>query len=171
MTKLDYKHWMSKPAAAAAIGCSPKTIEALSKAGQLHQAYWKRPETGATIVVYHPSDVERIRKERNPAGAEAFPVPDQAPAASTALVAPPTSPEQFIRALVALAGGSENSAKHSQKHSDVRLAERLFLTISEAAEFSGLPKVHLRRLLAAGTLQALKTGRGWRVRRHNLEDI
>lgn len=167
MPKRDYSTWLTKQLAADAIGVSTKTIEQLAKDKKLQQAYWKRPETGATVSVYHPEDVERLRKERNP-DAPPFVLPSPAeakPEASTALAVP--SMDRFFQAIAAAAGTSQKS----QNRSEVRLAERLFLTIPEAAHFSGLPQAHLRRLMREGKLESLKTGSGWRIRRVNLEKL
>ena len=51
----------------------------------------------------------------------------------------------------------------------VPVERRIFLTIAESAEFSGLPVAFLRKLIAAGTLKALRTGAGWRIPRLELE--
>jgi len=51
----------------------------------------------------------------------------------------------------------------------VPVERRIFLTMSESAEFSGLPVAFLRRLIASGKLRALRTGAGWRVSRMELE--
>jgi len=48
---------------------------------------------------------------------------------------------------------------------------RIFLSMSEAAEFSGLPVVFLRSLITSGKLKALKTGAGWRIARIELEKL
>jgi excisionase family DNA binding protein len=53
----------------------------------------------------------------------------------------------------------------------VPLERKLFLTMAESAEFSGLPVVFLRRLIASGKLKALKTGAGWRVSRADIERL
>jgi excisionase family DNA binding protein len=53
--------------------------------------------------------------------------------------------------------------------SGVPVERRIFLTMAEAAEFSGLPVAFLRRLIASGKLKALKTGAGWRIARLELE--
>lgn len=53
----------------------------------------------------------------------------------------------------------------------VPLERRLFLNVEEAAEFSGLPAVYLRRLIKADKLKALKTGSGWRIPRAELERL
>lgn len=43
--------------------------------------------------------------------------------------------------------------------------------MAESAEFSGLPAVFLRRLIASGKLKALKTGAGWRISRAAIEKL
>ena len=53
----------------------------------------------------------------------------------------------------------------------VPIERRLFLTIAECAEFSGLPASLLRTLIAAGTLPALRTGSGWRIARSEMETL
>ena len=47
----------------------------------------------------------------------------------------------------------------------------MFLSMAESAEFSGLPVAFLRRLIAAGKLNALKTGAGWRISRAQIEGL
>lgn len=53
----------------------------------------------------------------------------------------------------------------------VPIERRIFLTMVESAEFSGLPVVFLRRLIASGKLKALRTGAGWRVSRAAIETL
>jgi excisionase family DNA binding protein len=53
----------------------------------------------------------------------------------------------------------------------VPLQRRVFLAVNEAGEFSGLPVVFLRRLIASGKLKALRTGAGWRIPRAELERL
>jgi excisionase family DNA binding protein len=43
--------------------------------------------------------------------------------------------------------------------------------MAESADFSGLPVVLLRRLIASGKLKALRTGAGWRVPRAEIERL
>jgi excisionase family DNA binding protein len=53
----------------------------------------------------------------------------------------------------------------------VPIDRRVFLTIAEAAEFTGLPASFLRRLIADSTLKAFRTGRAWRIPRAELEAL
>lgn len=54
---------------------------------------------------------------------------------------------------------------------DVPLERRVFLSVTDAAKFSGLPLRFLRQLISAGTLQAVRTGAGWRIPRTELEGL
>jgi excisionase family DNA binding protein len=53
----------------------------------------------------------------------------------------------------------------------VPIERRVFLTMAESAEFSGLPAAYLRRLIATGKLKAVKTGAGWRISRVEIEAL
>jgi excisionase family DNA binding protein len=53
----------------------------------------------------------------------------------------------------------------------VPVERRIFLTMAESAEYSGLPAAFLRKMIASGKLKALKTGAGWRVPRVELEKL
>jgi excisionase family DNA binding protein len=176
MNDTNYSAWLTKQQAADAIGVSTKFIEQLAKEKKLQSAKRQRPETGAWVSVYHPDDVGRLRQERKPealpfimpaAETEARTELATAPAANPNAIAIRQSPAEFLQALfAALQTASENSENHS-----VRITERLFLTIPEAADYSGLPQAHLRRLVADGKLTGLKTGAGWRIRRADLEKL
>ena len=163
----DYSTWLTKQQAAAAIGCSTKTVEKLAQSRQLQQAS-RRSGTGAHVAVYHPEDVERIRQERNPE-APAFVLPAGAEAGgngNSALVVAPRPVEELLRALLAaIQHVSENS-----QNGHVALSERLFLSVPEAAAVSGLSRAHLRRLIKAGELPTMKGARRC-IRRRDLEAL
>lgn len=174
MPKPDYSTWLTKQQAADAIGVSTKTIEKFTDDGKLQQAEWKRPEGGPRIVVYHPRDVERLSKERNPdAHPFVLPAADEKPAAHTSKAVAVRQPntEQFMQALAAAVGGA---SQNSQKQAEVRLAERLYLTIEQAADYTGLGVGYLRRQISEGKLELMK-GAGPRgadvLRRKDLETL
>lgn len=152
----DYSTWITKQQAADALAVSTKQIERWTNEKRLQCAKWKRPEGGPAIVVYHPADIERIARDRNP-DAEPFVLPAAADQKSTngthAIAVRQPSPEQFLQALAAAVSGTSQT---SQTHSRVRLAERLYLTISEAAEYTGLGVGYLRRQIAERKLDPVK---------------
>ena len=51
----------------------------------------------------------------------------------------------------------------------MRLADKLTLSLSEAAQLSGLSRNHLRAAIAGKKLKASIVGRAWRMRRADLE--
>ena len=50
-----------------------------------------------------------------------------------------------------------------------RLSEKLTLSLVEAAQLSGLSRGHLRTAISGGKLKAKIIGRGWRVKRTDLD--
>lgn len=177
----DYATWLTKDEAASRIGVSTKTIEQFAKEGKIQQAAWRAQNRGAVRAVYHPDDVERMAATRRPE-----PVPFVLPAGTdlpanghgtgrvnTLTIAPSTSPTGedvlrlvFAAALRTLGAEDPRPSQNSQK---------LFLTIDEAAVFSGLTPRDLRKAIRTGELKARHQGqrdwRTWRIRRTDLEAL
>ena len=145
---------MTKQQAADTLAVSTKQIERWANDKRLQCGKWKRPEGGPVIVVYHPADIERIAQDRNP-GLEPFVLPAAAagpkPTNGAVAVRPPA--EQFLEALAAAVSGMSQT---SQTHQAVRLAERIYLTIGEAVEYTGLGAGYLRRQVTVGNLDLVK---------------
>jgi excisionase family DNA binding protein len=152
----DYSTWMTKQQAADSLAVSSKQIERWANDKRLQCAKWKRPEGGPTIAVYHPADVERIAHDRNP-DAEPFVLSaaaDRKPMNGTpAIAVRQPSAEQFLQAVAAAVSGASQT---SQTHGGGRLAERLYPTIGEAAEYTGLGVGYLRRLITERKLELVK---------------
>jgi hypothetical protein len=171
---LDLSSWLPKATVAAILECSTKWVERFERDGKLQRGDWKNPATGRPMAVYHPGDVERLRAARKPDGAAFVVSPLPAPVApwnaGAARSSRGHSQKQdgaFLvnRAAVELAGLlSANSQKV------LSLKEKLFLTLVEASEYSGLPKAVLLAEIKAG-LPARRTGAGWRFKRSDLEKL
>lgn len=177
MAEPDYSTWLPKQQAADAIGVSTKTLESMAKAGQLQQAFWRRPTGGPALAVYHPDDVARLAQERRP-GPAPFVVPASQPHASGnghangALVsidtpggfAPLPAGDDPIRLLFAAALRAVTSQSSEKK---------CFLTLAEAEAASGLPRRELRRFIVEGKLVPVcgRSSRSWRIRRRDLEQL
>jgi excisionase family DNA binding protein len=158
----DYSTWLSKQAAADAIGVSTKTIEKFVKNGVLDQATWRRPSGGMPIAVYDPDDVVRLAHARQPARPYVVP-------GGRGMSAPPTealarlddelgiSREVFIQAVRAFTAHTEAAVKP-------------ILTLKEAAKVSGWSQAFLRRAIKEGRLPAEKD-RGLRIRRRDLDQL
>jgi Helix-turn-helix domain len=167
-----YDSWLTKQEAADRIGGSTKMVERLAAEGKIQQASTQREGRGAFRTVYHPDDVARIARERQP-GATAFvlPVGVTPPSngnghhASTALqiAEPAPAPGDDVLRLVFAA-----ALRAVSETSETRVA--LFVSIPEAAAITGLRPIYLRRAIADGRLPAVQD-RGWKIRRKDLEAL
>lgn len=54
--------------------------------------------------------------------------------------------------------------------SETSQTQKLYLTIQQAAAYSGLSQAYLKRAIAAKTLPAIRD-RGWRIRKKDLEAL
>lgn len=151
----DYSDWLTKSEAAQALQCAEKTIERLAAKGDLQQGFRRVPGR-RPLAVYHPSDIERLKSNSIPFVSP--PLTDQS--TPTALVPAKENSVTLITALTAALA----------KPPVVALDKKLYLNLDEAAEYSGLPRRHLQRLISDGKLEALKLGR-WCIKRSSLETL
>lgn len=168
-----YDTWLTKQQAAAAIGGSTKMVERLAADGQVQHASCQREGRGAFRTVYHPDDVARIARERQP-GPQAFvlpagvttPVHGNGHAPSTALrIADSAADDQVASFFCSLVAAIRTVSQTSET------SVALFVSIPEAAAVSGLSRTYLRRLIDDLKLPAVKDGRSWRIRRKDLEAL
>lgn len=156
--------WLTKQEAAAVLGMAEKSLDRMATRGEIQKTMRKRVGL-APQAVFHPGDIERAKAERErqpfvmPATGNGTAGPTGVPALSSsggAAVSLPAVLQTLAEAI---------------RPDGVRLAEKIHLTITEASAYAGLPKAHLRRLIADKKLPALKTGAGWRIRRRDLEAL
>jgi excisionase family DNA binding protein len=179
----DYSQWPTKEQAATLLDCSTKTVEKFADEGKLQTVRWRRPTGGPKISVYHPVDVENLRRERFPDAASSFvmPAPAASPKSPTAANEEAAKPDSaaalriigaFLEANSAAIGTGPRLLGTSQKprKPDVPIEHRVYLTVREASAYAGRPEKHLRRMIAQGTLPANKEGHT-RVRRADLDKL
>lgn len=177
MPQRDLASWFTQEQAAEAIGCSTKHIRKLAAERKLQQASYRRPSGGNRIRVYHPQDVERVRRERNPE-APPFVVPPTsdelrlgAALEATRELAPlaPAAPGELLVTVLqgileALRSGSSGTVDAGSGSS------RTFLTFEEAAAYTGAPVRYLQRLVRERKLEATPT-RPRLLRRRDLDAL
>lgn len=152
---VDVNDWPTKQEAAAQLDVSGKSIDDLLKQGRLKKRI--RRGGGPPIVVVDPATIEECR---------------QAPGTSVTLAR--IGDHRLARTRSGIAPSGLEAAFLAFLQSKipstlVPVERRIFLTMAESAEYSGLPVAFLRRLIASGKLKALRTGSGWRVSRAELE--
>lgn len=175
MTDQDLLDWPSKQEAAARLGVTVKTIERLTRAGKLERRFRNRPGT-SPIAVYDPKDVITVQAERSkpqPPHVQAAPPAGNGagPYAGDAIVplARPSEVQHVATILSEIGAIFQKTLSHTS-HTPSHTA--IFLTVDEAAVYSGLPARELRRAIKSGDLPARKTVRaGLRIRRKDLDAL
>ncbi len=148
----DLSSWPTKGEVVAQIGISERSLERLIQKKQVRRGYRRVPGR-RSLAVLHPDDIEKLKQET------LLPLPDS-PTGSKATLLPVARQATVANLLAALAVNG----------TQVPLHRKLYLSVKEAAKYSGLPQAYLRRLIGDGTLTALKAG-GYRIRRSDLEKL
>lgn len=151
-TKWPPDGWLTKKQAAERLGLSESRIAAMGGDDRdIHIIMSRNPESNQKVTLFHSGDVERIAFEReNPAQASKVPAKLDKP-----IVASPHYAEKFY-------GVSPVSPKP-------------WITISEAADYTGLPASILAKLVESGALPAIdcgpRVGGKWRIKRTDLDKL
>jgi len=163
-----YADWLTKDAAAAALGVTPKTIERLAQAGKIHQGARQSHGRGPLRAVYHPDDVARMVQERRQA-AKAFVLP-------AGVTSPVSGNGHSSAAAIELSRNRDIPPGADLLHA-VALALRQMSETSQtraayvdraaALAIAGVSARELRAAVAAGEVKQ----RGRRYRRQDLEAL
>jgi excisionase family DNA binding protein len=163
--------WLSKQDAAHRVGVSTKTIEQLATKKKIHRKLQPRPGK-PPMVMYREDDVEELQRERQAHVVKFAPLPNPN---ETQLI-----PVEMLQAAADAQSGARSMQELGKfileglldnRKPNVRIPERIFLTRAEAAEYTGLPPIYIERAVKMGKLDVMKTGRGWRIRRTDLEKL
>ena len=178
---------MNKKEAAEFLGVSEKTIERYKSAGKL-SARMKRI-TGADgksrqVLDFNQSDLDRLKRElsneivypevtdRHAQTETQTDTDRQTPLdkvnsqnAEFVLVRQTQTDRQFLVLLDRLEFALYQHLEESSR------SQKLVLTIDEASAISGLPKNYIRQKIKDGQLKAQIIGRGWKVKRMDLDEF
>jgi excisionase family DNA binding protein len=167
---------MNKQEAADFLGVSTRAIERYTAKGKLTPEY-ENIKGGQRIAVYDEKQLAQVKAEMQ-APPPARPVlwsdsgPDKADrgdrgAKSQALARRGTDVSDFLK-LIAQAV-KEGQGSNAAPVPTLSLSDKLTLSVSEASHLSGLSRNHLLEAIHAGKLKAKIIGRGWRVKRDDLD--
>ncbi len=165
---------VTKEQAAEILNMTTRAVERYTKQNRLSATYEKgrtRPvpmydeaevkELAAALL--QPSFTGAIATQRDNSD------PDVAIQPSQALQAP--LQQEMAANLAALLDRlvTAQEAQGNSKQATLSLADKLTLSLAEAAQLSGLSRGYLRAAIGEGTLKARIIGRGWRVKRDDLD--
>jgi excisionase family DNA binding protein len=154
---------MNKKEAASFLDVSERAIERYTSKGKLHVRYEDKP-SGGTVAVYDEDEVAKLKSEL------------EQPAPLTTLSTTTPTPRQQTTSLSPV-GASEWAqvfsaafvAQQETQASTVSITDKLTLNLEEAARLSGLSRGFLAAAIHDGKLNAAKRGRGWNIKRSDLD--
>jgi excisionase family DNA binding protein len=160
---------MNKTEACAFLGnISERSLARYSAAGKVQVTYIKGKR--GNVADYNDQDLERLKSELEtsrirPANERALP----------AIIDKPDNPAMtgLVQVFDRIAARDEvliTTLQGIQKQQgEVAIEHKLMLTLAEAAALSSLSKQRLREEIKSGTLKAQILGRGWKIKRADLE--
>ena len=157
----DRSDWLTKVEAAEFLGVTTKTVERWEARNELERS--DRAVAGANkVAIYSPASLKRFKETRLSVAV----TPTVQPSYGSALVrskAPQkhSTPNSAMADFLSLLSSSQQ----------ITIKDKLFLTIRESAQLSGLPASYLKGMVVEGTLEGKKIGRSWKIRQSDLRNV
>ena len=149
--------WKTQAEAAEILKCSQRTIGRMAGQKKI-QRILRRVPGRKPMPVFNPDDIEALRAEM--VQIEPFPVRERGEGKALAR----QTSQGRVDLLAQLLADQIPPARA------VPVAQKVFLNLKEATEYSGMPKAWLMREIKSGKIKAIKAG-GWRIRRLDLEQL
>jgi excisionase family DNA binding protein len=159
---------MNKEEAAEFLGVKPRTIERYTQLNKLTPTYQKGKR--GQVAVYDQAQLEKLKAELSQPIYPHRPVVEDGSSDSQAL-APTNTVTDFARFVEAVGAsiGSQLIQAQSIHRSIADLAAKLTLTLNEASQLAGLSRNFLLEAIHDKKLKAAKRGRGWNIKRVDLD--
>jgi helix-turn-helix protein len=151
----DFRQWIPKQDAAEQLGYSYRTLE--RKIIKLKLRTAQRDVPGRrSITIIHPADFEKLKAQTIPA--TPAPIEEENGRELEPRPALPPAIREFAASLL-------GTLPYPPR--------KLFLTLREASDYSGLPQTDLERLIDAGELKAreIRKGKAKMISRRSLEAL
>jgi excisionase family DNA binding protein len=157
---MDDKKTLDKKQVAASLAITKRQVETYASQGRLGEVTYIRGRTGRQAV-YGEAEVERLKGELE--------APDRPmgmmPRTDAAGLIAPADRERFIAALEALATQRRGVGFGAY------ISEKIILTLKDAVALTSLSETSLRKAIKAGKLNARIIGRGYKIKRADLDDF
>jgi excisionase family DNA binding protein len=169
---------MDKKQAAEFLGCSPRQLERYVKENRIGVTLTARQGKRPTPV-FDEGELQRFKEAQarpmyKPAIERAGTMATPGDSDDNALSLLPTAPQMdaLSRLFDAFAARHATAQPETPQRPLVPVADKLLLTVQEAAELAGLSSGAIRAAIKQSTLPALRGNwRGWRIRRGELEEF
>jgi excisionase family DNA binding protein len=153
---------MNKKDVAGRLGVSVRLVEKYASEGRLGEVIYVRGKTGKQAD-FAEDEVERLKAELESVDTALMVAPNRRAAG----LAGPLG-QDFMQ-LLAAAVAQAAARNHSAPVETLSVADKLTLSLIEAALVSGLSRNHLRAAIEAKKLKARIIGRGWKIKRDDLD--
>jgi excisionase family DNA binding protein len=158
---------MNKKEAAEFLGVSTRLVEKYASEGRLGEITYVRGKTGKQAE-YDQEAVEKLKAAlESPDTALAPATPDARLFVAQLVEAITTREQANIEAIRGLLSRSIEEPRSAS----VRVSEKLLLNLSDCRSLTGLSEGTLRDAIKSGELRAKIIGRGWKVKRQDLDDF
>lgn len=173
-TKNATEEWVSKERAAGLLNVEPRQVEKRAQQGFIEKQYLPRkPTERAARVQYKTADIEALLAGTPNMYGE--PMKDEQwsprPARELVVMPAPSAPPAIALAEVDFFGAMALQLARLSAAFPTPPITKAWLTVDEAAEYSGLPVPEVERLVEEGIVYA-PVGRGrktWRIQRASLD--
>ena len=164
---------MNKKEAAKLLGKSVRAIQRYTTDGKLTVKYIQG-KTGLEAI-YNEAEIRRLKAELEAPVYQVRQAEHDMPADSTALTRATISDLERVTSMAAITFGERMvaavQALKPNQPAALAIADKLTLTLQEAATLSGLSRNWLLDAIKARRLKAAKRGRGWNIKRADLDLI
>ena len=155
--------WPTREEAAALLNVSTRTIDRYIREGQIEAAHKRQPGRKFRTVC-NPRDLERLKPQTHVMPALELQRQQQTAAIARPPMAgtPPLQPQdvaQLLHLMASLAAPAPPQASYTR-----------FLTLEQAANYTGLTRAFLERAIEEEQLPAVRD-RAWKVRREDLDKL
>jgi len=158
---------MNKQEAYAYLGVSERSLARYAAQGKIQVTYNKG--TRGNVAVYDDVDLEKLKEELAAPQAIRLANEQSIPANSASLATRPMAGmAEFMERLQTRDETLITSLLHSQ-HSHVAIEGKIMLSLPEASKLAGLSRNYLREAIRDNKLKAKIIGRGWKIKRADLE--
>jgi excisionase family DNA binding protein len=156
---------ITKEEAARILDATPRTVERLAKGNKLSVTYDKG--TTRDVPMYDEDEVKALAGKAHTPAQPAIVAPEPEP--SQAIATRSDNGDNRLSQAVAFLIQREHQRMTEPVATISDLAHKLTLSLVEAAQLSGLSRNHLRAAIEDKKLKARIIGRGWKIKRDDLD--
>jgi predicted transcriptional regulator len=156
---------MNKKEAAAFLGVSTRLVEKYASEDRLGEITYVRGKTGKQAE-YNQEAVEKLKTAlESPDTSLATTTPDARLFAAQLVEAIASREQAHVEAIRGLLSGSTEEPRSAS----VRVSEKILLNLTDCQLLTGLSQASLRDAIKSEKLKAKIIGRGWKVKRSDLD--